>query len=76
MFLNLSKIFQEFFSGSMAYYNVTGQNTKLGNVAILIAKRVKIDKCLKYYNVLKLESRFTLGLNAAKNIAYIKIYFK
>ncbi len=28
--------------------------------------------CLKYYNVLKWESRFTLGLNAAKNTDYIK----
>ncbi len=28
--------------------------------------------CLKYYNVLKRESRFTLGLNAAKNTDYRK----
>ncbi len=27
---------------------------------------------LKYYNVLEQESRFTLGLNAAKNTDYIK----
>ncbi len=32
--------------------------------------------CLKYYNVLKLQSGFTLGLNAAKNIDYIKNCFK
>ncbi len=28
--------------------------------------------CLKYYNVLKWESRFTLGLDAAKIIGYIE----
>ncbi len=28
--------------------------------------------CLKYYNLLKLESRFTLWLNAAKNTDYMK----
>ncbi len=28
--------------------------------------------CLKYYNELKLESRFTLWLNTAKNTHYIK----
>ncbi len=27
--------------------------------------------CLKYYNALKWKSRFTYGLNAAKNTAYI-----
>ncbi len=32
--------------------------------------------CLKYYNVLKLKSRFAVELNAAKNTDYIKIYFK
>ncbi len=31
---------------------------------------------LKYYNVLKQESRFTVGLNAAKNRHYIKKCFK
>ncbi len=31
---------------------------------------------LKYYNVLEWESRFTFGLNAAKNTDYIKISFK
>ncbi len=53
-----------------------GFNVKLGNIAILIANRVKIDISLKYFNVLKLESRFTLGLNTAKNIDYIKNCFK
>ncbi len=28
--------------------------------------------CLKYYNVLKWENRFTLGLNTTKNTDYIK----
>ncbi len=28
--------------------------------------------CLKYYNALKWEMRFALGLNAAKNSDYIK----
>ncbi len=28
--------------------------------------------CLKYYNVLKQENRLTLGLNAVKNIDYMK----
>ncbi len=28
--------------------------------------------CFKYYNVLKLEIRFTLGLNAAENNDYMK----
>ncbi len=28
--------------------------------------------CLKYYDVLKLEIRSTLGLNAAKNTDYMK----
>ncbi len=32
--------------------------------------------CLKYYNEMKWESRFTLGLNAAKNTDYIKKHFK
>ncbi len=32
--------------------------------------------CLKYYNVLEWESRFTLGLNAAKNTDYIKKCFE
>ncbi len=32
--------------------------------------------CLKYYNTLKWESRFTLGPNAAKNIDYIEKWFK
>ncbi len=27
---------------------------------------------LKYYNTLEWESRFTLGLNTAKNVDYIK----
>ncbi len=31
---------------------------------------------LKYYNVLKRESRFNLGLNAVKNTHYIKKCFK
>ncbi len=31
---------------------------------------------LKYYNELEWESRFTLGLYAAKNIDYIETYFK
>ncbi len=31
---------------------------------------------LKYYNVLKQESRFTLGLDAAKIIDYIEKCFK
>ncbi len=31
---------------------------------------------LKYYNVWKRESRFTLGLNAAKNMHYTKKRFK
>ncbi len=32
--------------------------------------------CLKYYNILKWESKFTLGLKTAKNINYIKKCFK
>ncbi len=32
--------------------------------------------CLKYYNVLKWGSRFTLGLDAAKITNYIKKSFK
>ncbi len=32
--------------------------------------------CSKYYNVLKWESRFTLGHNAAKNMDYMKKCFK
>ncbi len=32
--------------------------------------------CLKYYNTLEWESRFTLGLNAAKNVDYIEKWFK
>ncbi len=31
---------------------------------------------LKYYNALEWESRFTLVLNATKNIDYIEKYFK
>ncbi len=31
---------------------------------------------VKYYNVLEWESRFTLGLNAAKNTDYFKKFFK
>ncbi len=31
---------------------------------------------LKYYNVLKQESRSSLGLNAVENIDYIKKFFK
>ncbi len=31
---------------------------------------------LKYYNVLKWESKFTFGLNTAKNTHYIKKSFK
>ncbi len=30
----------------------------------------------KYYNVLEWKNRFTLMLNAAKNIDYIKLFFK
>ncbi len=35
----------------------------------------KID-LFKYYNVLQWESRFTLGLNTAKNTDYMKKCFK
>ncbi len=31
---------------------------------------------LKYYNALEWESRFTLGLNGAKNIDYIEKFFE
>ncbi len=31
---------------------------------------------LKYYNIVKWESRFTLGLDAAKITDYIKKFFK
>ncbi len=31
---------------------------------------------LKYYDVLKLQNRFTLELNVAKNTCYIKKYFE
>ncbi len=33
-------------------------------------------RSLKYYNVLKCEHRFTLGLDAAKSMRYIKKCFK
>ncbi len=33
-------------------------------------------RCLKYYNILKPESRFTLGLNTAENADYIKKCFE
>ncbi len=32
--------------------------------------------CLKYYIVLIRENRFTLGLNTAKNMHYMKKYLK
>ncbi len=32
--------------------------------------------CFKYYNVLKLEIRFTLGLNTAENTDYMKKRYK
>ncbi len=32
--------------------------------------------CLKYYNTLEWESRFTLRLNTAENIDYIEKWFK
>ncbi len=40
------------------------------------ANGLQILPFLKYYNVLEWESRFTLGLNAAENIDYLKISFK
>ncbi len=56
-------------------YTVTCWNINLGNVAILLAKREKMI-CQKYYNILKQEIRFTLGLNATKNIDYIKKFYQ
>ncbi len=40
------------------------------------ARWLQILPFLKYFNVLEWESRFTLGLNAAKNTDYIKKSFK
>ncbi len=36
------------------------------------AKELQRFACFEYYNVLERESRFFLGLNDAKNTAYIK----
>ncbi len=56
---------------SMTYYNIGDWNIKLGAVAVLIAKRVKIGTFQILY-VRKLEIRFILGLNSAKNTGYMK----
>ncbi len=37
------------------------------------ARGLQTLPCLKYYYVLKLENRFTLELNAAKNTLYEKL---